>query len=241
MGIEFRIFGPAHLVVLGSVLVANLALVPLRRVLGEASRRRVRVGLAVVIAVAFFAHAAWRVAMGFWNIRSDLPLHLCDLTALLSITLLLTGSRWLYDFIYFLGIGGALQALVTSNVGIYGFPHLYFFSSMIAHGGIITTGVYFTVVEGYRPTWRSLWRVAGWMSAYTAVIFGLNLLLGSNYLFIGHKPEFPSLIDELGPWPWYVLSLVGVGLASLFILYAPFALKDWRARARVGGAQLSQK
>jgi hypothetical integral membrane protein (TIGR02206 family) len=229
VGHEFRMFGPPHLVVLGVVLAVSLALVPLRRVLGEAGRRSFRLGLAAVIAVCFVAHVVWRVHVGFWDVRVDLPLHLCDLTALLSLALLLTRNRRLYEFVYFLGVGGALQALVTSNVGIYGYPHLYFFTSMIIHGGIIITGLYFTLVEGFRPTWGALWRVAGWMLAYTAAIFGLNLLLGSNYLFIGHKPEFPSLIDQLGPWPWYVLSLVGVGIASLLVLYLPFALKDWRA------------
>lgn len=241
-GIEFRMFGPAHLVVLGLVLAINLALVPLRRRLSEGGRRAFRFGLAVVMGVAFIGFAVWRVRVGYWDWRSDLPLHLCDLTALLSLALLLTRSRWLYDFVYFLGVGGAIQALVTSNVGIYGFPHVYFVTSMLLHGGIITTGIYFTVVEGYRPTWRTLVRVAGYMLAYTAVIFVLNLLIGSNYLFIARRPEFPSLIDELGPWPWYVFSLVGVGLASLLVLYLPFALKDWWSRARGGQeAQLSQK
>jgi hypothetical integral membrane protein (TIGR02206 family) len=231
VGIDFEMFGPPHLVVLGIVLVINLSLAPLRGVLGEAGRRYFRFGLAVLIAVSFVAVAVWRALVGFWTLLWDLPLHLCDLTALLSIALLLTRNRRLYEFVYFLGIGGALQALVTSNVGMYGYPHLYFFSSMIIHGGIITTGLYFTVVEGYRPTWRSLWRVAGWMLAYTAAIFVLNLLIGSNYLFIGRQPDFPSIIDQLGPWPWYVLSLIGVGFASLLILYLPFALKDWRDRA----------
>jgi hypothetical integral membrane protein (TIGR02206 family) len=235
-------FGPAHLVVLGLVLAINLALVPLRRVLGEGGRRAFRLGLAALMSVAFFGFAVWRARVGFWDWRVDLPLHLCDLTTLLSIALLITRSRWLYDFVYFLGVGGAIQALVTSNVGIYGYPHLYFITSMFLHGGIITTGIYFTVVEGFRPTWRTLVRVAGYMLAYTAVIFVLNLLIGSNYLFIARRPDFPSLIDELGPWPWYVLSLVGVGVASLVLLYLPFALKDWWSRARGRqGAQLSQK
>jgi hypothetical integral membrane protein (TIGR02206 family) len=240
VGIEFRMFGPAHLAVLGIVLAVNVALVPLRGVLGEAGRRVFRFGLAGLMGVAFLAHVLWRVQVGFWDVRADLPLHLCDLTALLSIALLLGRSRWLYDFVYFLGVGGAIQALVTSNVGIYGFPHLYFLTSMLLHGGIITTGIYFTVVEGFRPTWSTLVRVAGWMFAYTAVVFWLNLVIGSNYLFIAHRPGFPSLIDELGPWPWYVLALIGVGLASLLVLYVPFVLKDWRARGREG-AQLSQK
>jgi hypothetical integral membrane protein (TIGR02206 family) len=101
---------------------------------------------------------------------------------------------------------------------------VYFFTSMLAHGAIVTAGVHCAVVEGYRPTWSALWRVAGAAIGYTAVIFGLNIWLGSNYMFIGRKPDFPSLIDWLGPWPWYVLSLVAIGVLVLHLLYLPFVL-----------------
>jgi uncharacterized membrane protein YwaF len=60
------------------------------------------------------------------------------------------------------------------------------------------------------------------------VIFGLNFLIGSNYLFIAHKPEVPTLIDVLGPWPFYILPLAGIALGMSLILYLPFAIKDWR-------------
>jgi uncharacterized membrane protein YwaF len=49
-------------------------------------------------------------------------------------------------------------------------------------------------------------------------------------MFIAHKPETASLMDMLGPWPWYILSLELVGLAVSLLLYSPFGLKDWRDR-----------
>jgi uncharacterized membrane protein YwaF len=67
-----------------------------------------------------------------------------------------------------------------------------------------------------------------------AVIFVLNLLLGSNYLFIAHKPETPTLIDALPEWPLYILFLELIGLIVCSILYAPFAIKDWRAQRAHG-------
>lgn len=231
VGIEFQPFDTPHLVALGLVVLANLALVPLAWTESGALRRAVRFGLAAAISAAYVSYSAWRIVSGLWDIRSDLPLHLCDVMALVTAWLLVTQHRALYDFVYFLGIAGAAQALLTAHVGIYGYPHLYFLSTMVAHGAIVTTGVHCAVVDGYRPTWQSLWRVIACATGYTAVIFGVNVWLGSNYLFIGHKPEFPSLIDWLGPWPWYVLALIAIGVVLLHLLYLPFAWRDWRGRA----------
>ncbi len=230
VGIEFQLFGPAHLATLGLIILVNLGLLPLRHVRSNGVHRAVRLGLASIIMTASVGFAVWRLWAGGWDIRTDLPLHLCDVMAIVTVALLVTRHRRLYDFVYFLGIGGAAQALLTSNVGAYGYPHVYFVSSMAAHGAIVTTGLYLAVVEGYRPTWRTLWWVAGCGTVYAAAIFGLNLVLGSNYLFIGHKPEFRSIIDWLGPWPWYVPALIAIGVAVLHVLYLPFVWQDWRER-----------
>lgn len=87
-----------------------------------------------------------------------------------------------------------------------------------------------TVVEGYRPQWMSLVRVAVAGNIYMAFVGLVNWLLGSNYMFIARKPDTPSLIDALGPWPWYILGLEAMGAIVLLSLYLPFALSDWRAK-----------
>ena len=35
-----------------------------------------------------------------------------------------------------------------------------------------------------------------------------------------------NLLTVMSPWPWYIPELVLIGLASVLIYYAPFALKD---------------
>ncbi len=62
------------------------------------------------------------------------------------------------------------------------------------------------------------------------VVYFINLALGSNYLFIMHKPETASLLDVLGPWPWYILSMEALGFVIFFLLYLPWLVKDLRAR-----------
>jgi hypothetical integral membrane protein (TIGR02206 family) len=88
-----------------------------------------------------------------------------------------------------------------------------------------------TIVEGYRPTWESFKRVFLWTNIYMIVVFFINLAIGSNYLFIAHKPDFPTLIDMLAQWPWYIVQLELIAFTVCLILYLPFAISD-RYRAK---------
>jgi hypothetical integral membrane protein (TIGR02206 family) len=131
---------------------------------------------------------------------------------------------------YLMGIGGAIQALATPDLGIYGYPHFRFFQTFLSHGLIVTSAIYMTVVEGFRPTWKSLWRVFVWVNIYAGIVFLINSAIGSNYLFINRKPPTASLLDVLPDWPIYIIFLELIGLLTIFLLYLPFALKDWRAK-----------
>jgi hypothetical integral membrane protein (TIGR02206 family) len=230
-GEPFVLFSPAHVIALLTIVALNLALFFLRRRFSERARRWFRYGLAGVLLVDEAVLHLWRWSTGQWTVQEMLPLHLCSVLIFVSAFLLLTKNYRLYEFVYFLGLGGASQALLTPDAGPYGFPHFRFFQVFISHGAIFTTAVYMTLVERYRPRRRSLIRVLGSLHVYALVVLGINALLGSNYLFITRKPDTASLIDVLGPWPWYVLVLDGIALGTFLLLYLPFEIRDRRARA----------
>jgi hypothetical integral membrane protein (TIGR02206 family) len=140
--------------------------------------------------------------------------------------MLVTKNYRIYEFAYFLGIAGAIQALLTPDAGQYGFPHFRAFQVMVSHGSIVTAAIYMTFVEGFRPYWSSLRRVAIGTNLYVVAIMVVNWLLGSNYLFIARKPDTASLMDVLGPWPWYILSIELIGLTLCLLLYLPYAIRD---------------
>ncbi|MFQ5577227.1 MAG: TIGR02206 family membrane protein [Anaerolineae bacterium] len=225
-GQPFELFGAAHLAALAVVALLTLYLLHFRRWAGEPARRAFRYGLAAVLLVDEAVWHWWHWAIGRWTVQELLPLHLCSLFVFLCAIMLLNKSYAIFEFAYFLGIGGAMQALITPDAGIYGFPHFRFFQVFVSHGGIVIAAVYMTLVEGYRPTWKSLGRVAVGANLYMLAIGVVNYFLGSNYLFIARKPYTPSLLDVLGPWPWYILSMEGIGLALCLLLYLPFYLKD---------------
>jgi hypothetical integral membrane protein (TIGR02206 family) len=225
-GIDFVHFGPSHLIAIAIILAINLSFFWLRDRLSEEVRRKIRICLAIFILVTETIYEGWRGVVGIYTIQDSLPLHMCAVMLVLSPLTLLTRNQVLFEIVYFLGLGGAGQALVTPDIGVNGFPHIRFFGFFMTHGGIITAAMWLAVVERMRPYWKSIPRVAGWTLAYMALIQIFNFQTGSNYLFIARKPEFPSIIDQLGPWPWYVLGLIGVGLVNCFVLYLPFAIQD---------------
>jgi len=155
---------------------------------------------------------------------------MCSVMVWVSAFMLLTKNYTAYELVYFLGIGGATQALLTPDASGYGFPHFRAFQTFIGHGLLVAIPIYMTIVEGFRPTLQSFKRVFIWTNLYMIPIFFLNLVIGSNYLFIAYKPEFTTLLDLLAPWPWYVLQLEVIGFAILFILYFPFLIKDLRLK-----------
>jgi len=227
-GAPFELYGLGHNIALALITAACFSLLYFRTAWDERQKKIFRYFTAVFLIVDELSWHAWAAYWDIWNINFMLPLHLCSLMVWLSAWMLFTKNYRIYEFVYFLGIGGALQALLTPDAGGYGFPHFRAFQTFIAHGLLVVIPLYMTVVEGFRPTLQSLKRVFIWTNIYAFPVFFLNLWIGSNYLFIAQKPEFPTLLDLLAPWPWYVIQLEAVGLAILFVLYLPFLIKGSR-------------
>ena len=231
-GAPFVLFNAPHLAALGVIFLIALSFVFARKLWNENTRRNFRYFLAGWLVVWELSWHVWNLAYGTWTIQTMLPLHLCSVFVWLSVYMLIKKNYPIFEIAYFLGIGGALQALLTPDAAQYGFPHFRAFQTFASHGGIVLAGLYMTIVEGYRPTLKSFKRVIIWTNIYMVFVFILNLAIGSNYLFIGHKPEFPTLIDMLAPWPWYILQLEVIAFVILGVMYIPFLIKDWRARAQ---------
>ena len=174
----------------------------------------------------------WHLSIGDWDAGSTLPLHLCGAGIVLAAFLLINRSYLLYELVYFWGLGGAIQALLTPDIGQYGFPHYRYFQFFVSHGSLIFASLYMTWVAGMRPTHRSIWRVMAITNVYLVVIAIFNYLVDGNYLFICFKPTNGSIIDFMGPWPWYVLVLEVVAAVSFYIYYLPFAIKDIITKVR---------
>jgi hypothetical integral membrane protein (TIGR02206 family) len=223
-GNPFEMYSIQHSIALLFILIVMVAVVWYRTNLRHTQRNRFfRYGLALLLLILHIGLHLWYISTGNWTPDQSLPLHLCTLTLLLSILLLLFRNYYIYEFVFFAGILGALQALLTPVLDI-AFPHFWYFYFFIGHGGIMVTAVFMTAVEGFRPTWISIGRTMLWLNILMLVVIPINNMTGANYMFLARKPETPSLLDLLGPWPWYILSLEGIALLLCILLYVPFII-----------------
>lgn len=229
-GAPFDLYGTGHLIALGLVVLFCLSFLYFKNIWSEKQRKIFRYTIAIILFLNELAWHTWAAYWGVWSIQTMLPLHMSSVTVWLTIYMLITNNYVTYEVVYFLGIGGATQALLTPDITGYGFPHFRAFNTFIAHGLLVAMPIYMTVVEGFRPTLQSFKRVFIWTNLYMIPVFFLNLLIGSNYLFIAYKPNFPTLLDLLSPWPWYILQLELIGFSILFLLYLPFLIKDLRLK-----------
>lgn len=227
----FTAYSASHLAALGIMAALLLTLYAGRRWISQSNRRRrlTRAALAVVLILCELSLNLWYVTEGIYNVKDTLPLELCTISLYMCVVMLIWRSRAIFQIVYFTGIGGALQALLTP-VLYYDFPHYRFIEFFAAHIAIMLAVLYMVWVEGYRPTLKSIAITMGFLNVLAGVVYVINTITGGNYMFVSRKPDTPSLLDLLGPHPWYILSLEVVAVVLFLLLYLPFAWKRKSAR-----------
>ncbi len=224
---SFHPFSQQHVitVVIGFAVVA--AFVMAGKKAGD-SRKRTTAVLALVNLSAFpLSLAAWSSFGVPKSLDNFLPLQLCDVATLTAGFALITRRPLLCALTYFWGLAATMQALLTPALTV-GFPHMAFVMFFVQHFAIVAAAFYLPIVEGWRPRqplWKAPLEVYFWSVIYLIVAMTANKLLGTNFAFASEKPTNPSLIDHLGPWPWYLLSMQGIALVFFYLLALPFAGK----------------
>lgn len=230
---KFELFSPPHLVAMFVTVVAPFAL-------AAAARRFPRVDaitrgtIATILALNFVGYGVRACFADALTWQQVLPFQLCDWTMIAVIIACVNGGRprWL-EVIYFWGIGGSLQAVLTPNLQ-FAFPDYRFLTFFIDHCGIVIGTAYLMRTRKFRPTLGSVWRTWLWSIAYLLVTLVVDQITDVNYGFLLHKPEAFSILSYLSDSrPLYIFQLNLLALVFFAVLYVPFAIHDVVARSRV--------
>jgi hypothetical integral membrane protein (TIGR02206 family) len=231
---RFEALGTQHIVVLLAVLGLSV-LLPLGvnrlRSARAASLGAGALGVLLLAAKAF--EVIWYARLGLdWP--HLLPLHLSDLVAFATAAALFSRRTFLYELAYFWGLGGALQALLTPDLDA-GFPSASFWLFFVPHGLVIAGVFYATSTLRLRPGPGCIGRVYAALAAAAVPAALANAAFGTNYMYLSRKPMTASLLDFMGPWPWYILSMAAASLIVLLLLYSPFWIQDriWKGGKRI--------
>jgi len=231
--IEFHSFGAQHLGALIVFALCMLATVWCIRKFDERQNLLFSRWVSIFLVITVVVFSAIKIYFNRFNLLIDLPISLCNLFAILAPLLFWRPNQRRLEVIYFLVMAGTVQAMLTPDLYV-GFPSNEFFKYWIVHGGLVVLVIHNIFAFQMYPRLKGILITFGWLNVYSLALYGLNLLMGANYLYLMHKPGNASILDLLGPWPLYIL--VGELLAMVFfaLFYLPFIFvnkTDQRAKA----------
>lgn len=176
-------------------------------------------GLAVVILVAYVTEQLANALNGSWALDFNLPLQLTDAVTLASVLALWRPRPLLVELVYFWALTASLQAVLTPDLG-QAFPSIFYFTYFTTHSGAVIAACVLVFGCRHLPRPGAVWRVYALTAAWAALAELGNVLTGGNYMFLREKPEHGSLLDLMGPWPWYILPAAAFGLVTFMALDA---------------------
>jgi hypothetical integral membrane protein (TIGR02206 family) len=169
-----------------------------------------------------------------FDIRNSLPLHMCDIATLLAPLLFLTHWRPIRSVMYFWGIGLSTQAFI-SPILVEGVGHPRYWLFWLGHLAIVGSALYDLIARRFRPALRDYLTTTGLTILWYTMVGVLNISLGSNYGYNGNvRPDRPTVIDHIGPWPQRVFLLAAIVIAWFAVLWAIWPLS--RRLRRTPGA-----
>lgn len=217
--IQFHMWDSSHLLTIFIIVVLLILIFTLRKRLTP-FRRPIRLIIGVLLILSRLSLDLWYITTDQWTAQSSLPLELCSIASLLAGIMLLTKSRFLFEVLYFIAISGAVMAIVTPDL-YFGFPQYRYIQFFFDHFLLILAPLLMIWLYHYQLTWRSVFKSLLFLNGLAAVVFIINQLISANYMFLREKPSGASLLDVLGPYPYYLLSLEFIALSLFSLLYLP--------------------
>ncbi len=242
---EFRMFSIQHIIVILMIILSSAFLFAL---FGKSRNKNLRPYFSYFLVFSIFAseipyHWYW-AAIGGWSTTSALMIQMCGLAILLIPFAHFTRNekfrQYLAELIYFWGLGGAVQAVLTPDISVHGFPELKFFCFFISHGLIILNSIFIILVYNIKIRLTSYIRVIILTNITIGFMFIINYLLKfispfepGNYFVVSYPPPDGSIIDLLvqifGPSPRYVIGLELLGAVIFGLLCLPFVFSKQKA------------
>jgi hypothetical integral membrane protein (TIGR02206 family) len=139
----------------------------------------------VLLCMATQIFLLWK--MGLAGVGTVLPLHLCSFMGILTPFMLLTRSAGLLEFTLYLGVPGALAALIFPAVLPSPWP-LIMEGAFFSMHALIALAPFLRMANGARPRQLALGRVFLWGNILLLLVIGFNAIFKTNYFFLRNAP-----------------------------------------------------
>ncbi|WP_430467593.1 TIGR02206 family membrane protein [Winogradskyella ouciana] len=195
------------------------------RNLNDKQKFRVIHFVACFVSLFIISFHLYRIGFDNYNFRTDLPLYLCSLMALIIPVFTYYRKYWMFEILVFWIIGGTIQGVITPDIAV-GFPSFDYFRYWVVHLGLLVVIFYFIFVFKMKPTLKSVFKSFLALQVYVAVMMIINYFLDANYFYLNEKPKSASLLDYFGEWPYYIVVGQLIIIPLFLLIYLPFSVSE---------------
>ena len=161
--------------------------------------------ISIILIITTITGHSRNIINGYWNISENLPLQLCGISNLIGCFILfIPKNKTLFEFFYYAGIIGAIQAFLTPQINNFDGTNYEYIEYYISHGGILLLPIYMFNNLGYKLRKFSWLKVLIYLNILLIFIMPLNFKLNSNYMYLAYPPNVDNPLI-IGEWPYYVM------------------------------------
>lgn len=219
--LKFDMFTGMHLVqfILFTVVLVGFFLVK-DKVYNSKYEKHIRYTLAAILFINEIILIIIEVGAG----EVYLPFHLCSISYLLTIVLLVTNNEKIFIFVFFTGIIGGIVSIAIPEFGNGGYDRFRFYEFIIAHSAIIYVPIYYLTNYKYKINFLRFRNIVIITNILGFMMLGINFILRvtefypeANYMFTMGPP--PEVEGVFGVFPWHLFVFEAVLLISFYIIY----------------------
>ncbi len=229
-GHGFSHFGGLHIAWLCFFAVFTVGCCLLYRRLAEKGRRVMRYVFAALLFLDELVKVVGLAAFGNWTV-DYLPLHLCSVSLILCILHAFKPNETIGEFLYTIGIPGALAALLFptwTGLPLLNFMHLHSFT---VHIFLVVYPAMLVAGGEIRPRLRHLPKCLLLLGGFALVALACNLItkdmtVNTNFMFLMSASEGNPLYLFEQAFGNHLYGYPVLITAVLFVMYAPWLIYE---------------
>ena len=170
-----------------------------------------------------------------WTLKSNLPIHLCSVSALICCFIGFTKkNQLLFEFLFYAGIIGGLLSILTPQITLYNEYYFFYIMFYFKHASIIAIPLFMRYGLNMKLTKFSWLKVFGLVNLLLLFVLPINALIDSNYLYVSRPPMVnnPLIIEDLNKVfgiPTYVFYWEIIRIVLVILFYYVFRHKTIKA------------
>ena len=170
-----------------------------------------------------------------WTLKSNLPIHLCSVSALICCFIGFTKkNQLLFEFLFYAGIIGGLLSILTPQITLYNEYYFFYIMFYFKHASIIAIPLFMRYGLNMKLTKFSWLKVFGLVNLLLLFVLPINALIDSNYLYVSRPPVVnnPLIIEDLNKVfgiPTYVFYWEIILIVLVILFYYVFRHKTIKA------------